>query len=112
MQDELFWLSATELLRHYRRRELSPVEVIRTVLARTERLEPQLNAFALLDAQAALAAARESEARWRRNVPLGLLDGVPLSDVGQFVLEHGLWSQGQSANRQQISPRGFEHHFI
>jgi aspartyl-tRNA(Asn)/glutamyl-tRNA(Gln) amidotransferase subunit A len=88
MHDELFWLSATDLLRHYRRRELSPVEVIRTVLARIERLEPQLNAFAWLDAKAALAAARESEARWQRNVPLGLLDGVPLS-VKDLLLTRG-----------------------
>jgi len=88
MQDELFWLSATELLRHYRRRELSPVAVIRSLLARIERLEPQLNAFALLDAEAALRAARESEARWQRNAPLGLLDGVPLS-VKDLLLTRG-----------------------
>jgi len=106
MQDELFWLSATELLRHYRRRELSPVEVIRTVLARTERLEPQLNAFAVLDAQAALAAARESEARWRRNVPLGLLDGVPLS-VKDLLLTRG-WATRRGS--RTVDPKGpWEH---
>ena len=88
MHDQLFWLSATELLRHYRRHELSPVEVIRTVTARIERLEPQLNAFVLWDAEAALGAARASEARWQRNAPLGLLDGVPLS-VKDLLLTRG-----------------------
>lgn len=86
--DASYWLSATELLDLYRRRELSPVEVVRTVLARIERLEPQLNAFAWLDAKATLGAARESEARWQRGEPLGLLDGVPLS-VKDLLLTRG-----------------------
>ena len=75
MHDELYWLSATELLRRYRSRELSPVEVIRTLLARIERLQPQLNAFVLVD-PGPLAATGASEARWQRSAPLGLLDGA------------------------------------
>jgi thiamine-monophosphate kinase len=39
------------------------------------------------------------------------LDGVPLSDVGQFVSEHALSTQDKSGRRQQISPQGFEHRF-
>ncbi|HSN32001.1 MAG TPA: amidase [Ideonella sp.] len=71
-------LSATDLLALYHRREVSPVEVTRAVLARIERCEPALHAAWALDADAALAMARESEARWRRNEPLAL-DGVPVT---------------------------------
>jgi aspartyl-tRNA(Asn)/glutamyl-tRNA(Gln) amidotransferase subunit A len=85
---ELAWLSATELVERYRRRELSPVEVVRMVVDRAERSQRQLNAFCLLDPEAALAAARESEARWRRNEPLGLLDGVPVS-IKDIVITQG-----------------------
>ncbi|MGJ5202876.1 amidase [Bradyrhizobium sp. HKCCYLR20261] len=70
-------LSAVELVEHYRARTLSPVEATAAVLQRIERLEPEINAFAKLDAEAALAAARASEARWQRGEPLGLVDGVP-----------------------------------
>lgn len=106
MHDELFWLSATELLRHYRRKELSPVDVVRTVLTRLERLEPQLNAFVSLDPAAALAAARESEARWQRNAPLGLLDGVPLS-VKDLLLTRG-WATRRGS--RTVNPEGpWEH---
>lgn len=70
-------LSATELLRLYRRRELSPVEAARDALARIERFEPQINAFVLVDSDNALAAARASEARWAKGEPIGLVDGVP-----------------------------------
>jgi aspartyl-tRNA(Asn)/glutamyl-tRNA(Gln) amidotransferase subunit A len=76
---DLHALSAQELLRAYRRRELSPVEVMHSVLAHVERWEPQLHATYLLRPEAALAQARASEARWQRAEPLGALDGVPVT---------------------------------
>jgi len=39
------------------------------------------------------------------------LEGVPLSDLGEFVAQKGLWIQGPVGARQPFSPRGFEHHF-
>ncbi|MCZ6747757.1 MAG: amidase [SAR324 cluster bacterium] len=79
MSEELHWLSAVELLRAYRSRRLSPVEVTRALLERIERLNPRLNAFCRVDGEGALEAARISEARWARGEPVGLLDGVPVS---------------------------------
>jgi aspartyl-tRNA(Asn)/glutamyl-tRNA(Gln) amidotransferase subunit A len=76
---ELVYLTAAELGRHYRARELSPVEVTEAVLRRIERLGPALNAFVLVDTEAALASARASEARFARQAPLGPLDGVSVS---------------------------------
>lgn len=71
-------LTATELLRHYRERSLSPVEVLDDVLARVDQLEPHLCATYALDPDGARAAARASEARWRDNTA-GPLDGVPVT---------------------------------
>lgn len=71
-------MTAEELLGHYARRSLSPVEVLQAVTERVARHNPALNAFAVLAPQA-LAAARESEARWRAGRPLGMLDGVPVT---------------------------------
>jgi aspartyl-tRNA(Asn)/glutamyl-tRNA(Gln) amidotransferase subunit A len=82
------WLSAEELLGHYRGHTLSPVEVTRAILQRAERSQPVLNAFCVLDPDAALASAAQSEARWQRNEPLGLLDGVPVS-IKDIVLTKG-----------------------
>jgi aspartyl-tRNA(Asn)/glutamyl-tRNA(Gln) amidotransferase subunit A len=72
-------LSASKMLARYRDRSLSPVEAVTASLARIERLNPKLNAFALVDAEGALAAARASEARWVRGEPMGTLDGVPVT---------------------------------
>jgi aspartyl-tRNA(Asn)/glutamyl-tRNA(Gln) amidotransferase subunit A len=70
-------LGAAELLRLYRRRDISPVDVARDALNRIARFEPKINAFVLVDRDGALAAARESEARWAKGEPLGLVDGLP-----------------------------------
>ena len=75
--DDLAFLPATELLSRYRKKELSPVDVVKDSLTRLESFEGALNAFVLYDPDSALAAARASEARWQKGAPQGLLDGVP-----------------------------------
>src|SRR5918993_1664846 len=76
---DLWSLSATRLGEAYRSGEISPVEVLEAVLARCQAVNSRLNAIITLDANGARAAARASEARWRRGESLGPLDGVPLS---------------------------------
>ena len=71
-------MTAEELLGHYARRSLSPIEALQAVTERVARLNPSINAFAVMAPQA-LAAAGESEARWRIGRPLGALDGVPVT---------------------------------
>ncbi|MEJ2131941.1 MAG: amidase family protein [Gammaproteobacteria bacterium] len=60
-----------------RDKDVSPVEVIDTVLARIERLEPKINAFATLTAEQARDRAREAEGAVMRGEALGPLHGVP-----------------------------------
>ena len=80
--------TASELLQLYRSGGASPVEATQAVLARIHRLNPQLNAFCLVDDEAALASARASEARWRQGATIGLLDGVPAS-IKDLILTRG-----------------------
>ena len=88
MKNDLCSLSATDLLQLYRTRKASPVEAVRAVLARIEKLNPVLNCFCLVDAKAALASAKASETRWRKTEPKGLLDGVPVS-IKDLLLTQG-----------------------
>ncbi|MBC7135585.1 MAG: amidase, partial [Oceanibaculum nanhaiense] len=85
---DICYLPATELLKHYRRKSLSPVEVTRAVLARIEAVDPHVNAFCLVDAESALAAARASEARWMQREPRGMVDGIPAT-VKDLILSEG-----------------------
>lgn len=77
MAKDLALLSGAELLTHYRKRELSPVEVTRAVLDRIATSNKALNAFCLIDEDSAMAAAQEAEARWHQGRPRGLVDGIP-----------------------------------
>ena len=74
---ELHQLGAAELAALYRRREASPVEVVRAVIAHIERVEPKLQALYAYDPERALADARASEVRWTDGQPLSAIDGVP-----------------------------------
>ncbi len=75
----LYDLGAAELVAAYARRELSPVEVARSVNARIEALEPKLCATWLFRPELALEQARASEARWQAGTQRGALDGVPVT---------------------------------
>ena len=83
---------AHELLALYRSGQASPVEVTQAVLQRIEHVNPQINAFCLVDEKAALASARASEARWQlhrqQGTPVGALDGVPTS-IKDLILTQG-----------------------
>jgi aspartyl-tRNA(Asn)/glutamyl-tRNA(Gln) amidotransferase subunit A len=78
-EDEIAYASAATLLDLYRRKALSPVEAALSLLDRLDRRQPRINAFCIVDRDGALAAARESEARWQRGEPGGRLDGVPVT---------------------------------
>ncbi len=76
---EPFRMSARELLRLYRTRELSPVEAMASVIGRVEVYEPHIHATFLYAPERALSEARASEARWAKAEPIGPLDGVPVT---------------------------------
>jgi aspartyl-tRNA(Asn)/glutamyl-tRNA(Gln) amidotransferase subunit A len=59
---ELHWLSAGAARAAIAKRELSPVELVRALLNRIARLDPRLNAFIRIEADAALKEARVAEA--------------------------------------------------
>lgn len=80
--------SATWLVEQYRRKALSPVEVLAAALARLERWQPVINAFCFVAPERAMADARASEVRWLRGEPAGLVDGVPVS-IKDVVLTRG-----------------------
>ena len=75
---ELHWLGAAEATRAFAARKLSPVELTQALLARIARLDPKLNAFIRLDADAALDAARAAEREITAGHVRGPLHGVPV----------------------------------
>ncbi|MES0884426.1 amidase [Roseibium sp. SCP14] len=80
--------AATELIDMYREGTVSPVDVTEAVLDRIEARDAELNAFVLIDREAAINSAKASEKRWRDKAPLGQLDGIPVT-VKDMILTKG-----------------------
>ena len=70
-------LSATDMLAAFARRQLTPVDVLQAITERVARLNPGLNAFAVMN-PGALQAAAESTSRWRSGRPVGIARRCPL----------------------------------
>ena len=89
---QLTQCTATQLLTLYRSGAASPVQATEAVLQRINQLNPRLNAFCLVDEEAALQSARDSEARWQAHRNNGTdvlpLDGVPVS-IKDLILTRG-----------------------
>jgi amidase len=80
MTSDLCFTPATTLLRLYRARKVSPLEVMQAVLARIDAVNPQLNAYVTVARESALATARKATAALaRKGASLGPLHGVPIS---------------------------------
>jgi aspartyl-tRNA(Asn)/glutamyl-tRNA(Gln) amidotransferase subunit A len=78
--DDLCWLPASRLASMIRTKKVSPVEVVDAVLARIDKVNPELNAYVLVTAEQARADAKAAErAVTRRSATLGPLHGVPYS---------------------------------
>jgi aspartyl-tRNA(Asn)/glutamyl-tRNA(Gln) amidotransferase subunit A len=77
--DNLAFLSAEQLLRLYRRHEASPSDVTEAVLARIDRLNPELHAYLYVDHEGAREQARAATEAWLRPGPKPPLLGVPVS---------------------------------
>ncbi len=88
MTEDLAFTPASELVKLFRSKTVSPVDAVRAALDRIDRHGAALNAFVVVDADAALAQAAASEARWRLGEPHGLVDGVPTT-IKDLVLARG-----------------------
>jgi aspartyl-tRNA(Asn)/glutamyl-tRNA(Gln) amidotransferase subunit A len=102
MSDDIAYATIRMLGMHYRKRELSPVEVTRTLLERIAQLDPVLHAFVTLTADRALADARAAEEALRRGDERLLL-GIPVAHKDIYCTQ-GIRTTGGSALLADWSP--------
>src|SRR4051795_5770348 len=77
LSDELAWISANELARRIRARQLSPVEVVDAFIARIEARNPSITALVHTAFDEARTRARAAEDALMSGAELGPLHGVP-----------------------------------
>ena len=86
MPTELWKMSASEALAAFGSRKASPVELMRSVIARAEETEPQINALSFTFFDEAMAQARAAEQRYMQGnarpmegIPLGIKEEMPVT---------------------------------
>ena len=80
MNEEIAWMPGHELADKIRERDISPTEAVTAVLERLEKVEPAINAFVTVTADAALAGAKVAERDLLDpKANLGPLHGVPIT---------------------------------
>ena len=91
---DLCFVPAGELLRLYRARKVSPLEVMRAVLARIDALNPKLNAYVTLARESALAEAKKAYSKTVHDN-----NGIKEANLIRLLLPVGL--------RESQFPQGF-----
>ena len=72
-------LELSQVSQSLQKKEVSPVELTQACLARTEKINPVVNAFITVTAESALHEAKKAEAEITRGEWRGPLHGVPLA---------------------------------
>ena len=76
---DTFSFTIAETVEKFRRKELSPTELVRSHLERAHRLQPVLNAFVHLDSESAIARVQQAEAALLAGGKVTPLLGIPLT---------------------------------
>lgn len=87
--EDICLFPGTELAYLLKRGDISAVNLLEAFLSRIDRLEPSLNAFALVDRDGARQAAVAADAARKSGEPLGPLHGVPFS-VKDLIQTEGI----------------------
>src|ERR1700693_3130488 len=77
LSDEILFLPASELAKRIQSKALSPVDLTKAYLDRSETIGPKLNAYALLTPEIALAEAEIADKEIKRGHYRGPLHGIP-----------------------------------
>ena len=102
-----YQLSLTQASEAILAKQLSPVELLESCLARAQALEPQLTAWALLTPEVAMAAAREAErapAREHRVLPQPRLPLDPWRRRREAERRRGRGDQRRLRTLDQLPP--------
>jgi aspartyl-tRNA(Asn)/glutamyl-tRNA(Gln) amidotransferase subunit A len=97
-------LTLKELAAAIRRRKVSSVEATEALLARIERWQPKLNAFARVEAEDALKSAKAADRALAAGKAKGPLHGVPLAHKDMYYAKGKLAECGSKIRKGWIAP--------
>jgi len=104
---ELCYMSATEALRLFKTRKLSPVELLDALIQRADAINPKINAFNICLFEEARKTAKHAEAEYQKsNGKPRPLEGIPIAIKDGHRMEGAITTYGSKifvANRDLTS---------
>lgn len=77
--NDLYSLTIEEAAKRLRAGEITPSELLESVITRIKEVEPKIKAYITETADIARKSAKESDARFEKGQPLSDLDGIPVA---------------------------------
>ncbi len=103
--NDLHYLGIRQLSELIRAKRLSPVELTEALLARTARLDNQINSYLTVVADQARAQAKAAESEIAKGNYRGPLHGIPFA-LKDLIATEGILTTGNSRTRQtHVSPK-------
>jgi amidase len=102
MTADICFMTAIDLARALRARELSAVEVMQAHLQQIEAVNPEVNAIVTLTAETALAEAKAADQRLARGEAAGPLHGLPVAHKDLFPTRGVRTTFGSPAYRDYV----------
>jgi amidase len=100
---ELCYLSATEALAAFRKKSLSPVELLNAQLERIAAVGSDINAFSFLYADDAIAAAKEAERRYSSGTNVRPLEGIPVAIKDESLIAGKITTFGSLIFQNEVA---------
>ena len=97
-------LSLTDLAAAIRRRKVSSAEATKALLVRIKKWQPKINAFARVEAEDAMKAARAADRALANGKIRGPLHGVPLAHKDMYYVKGKLAECGSKIRKGWIAP--------
>jgi len=99
----MIFKNAHELVDLIKKKELSSVELLETLLKRVEQVNPDLNAVVTLDADRAMDKAKKADEALSKGEDLGPLHGMPMTIKDAYSVE-GVVSTGGNPSWKDYVP--------
>ncbi len=101
--EDICYLPATEMIRQFKARTLSPVEVLQAMIARAEAVEPVINALSHRFFDDALRQARIAESKYVKGQRTRKLEGLPIAIKDETMLKGMPCSSGSLILKDYIA---------
>ena len=98
---DLCYLPATQALELFKKKELSPVDLLQAQISRAEAVEPTVNALTFTYFDEALEQARAAEQRYMKGDASGVLDGLLIGIKDESYIA------GKPTSSGSLSTEGF-----